>query len=329
MIEQLEKQGKIVDGKFIKPVEESVCLKECVVDLYDSKYDVEIMDGTHIRMKAQGSDKWGIALHYMQVPPEVIYQLKQQGYAKGQFFVADQDRYKKEHEPIPTEELKESIAKITKVTTTHHKDNNQTITYVDWVDNKGKTGSTSGDPNSTHIKELINRAKREKAEIINESEEAPKKEVPSKYKVWSLDVVGNETDGWEVNDRSEAGMVTLNDSLEGQTADDEVVDALKASGLLNDKVTSKDLVIDMPDDMIINVDDGKTGKFLYTLEKEGMDESVKYGAKSDYPKIDIYSGEAYRCSTTQAKSVKDAIEKYKASCPDDKNDIKAHYSKGK
>jgi len=37
-----------------------------------------------------------------------------------------------------------------------------------------------------------------------------------------------------------------------------------------------------------------------------------YGAKRDYPKIDIYAAGIYQCSTTWAKTCKEAREHYKS-----------------
>ena len=50
-----------------------------------------------------------------------------------------------------------------------------------------------------------------------------------------------------------------------------------------------------------------------------------YGDKRDYKKIDIYVDGKYEVSTTWAKNCKEAIEKYKAENPDDK-DVKAFFS---
>ena len=53
-----------------------------------------------------------------------------------------------------------------------------------------------------------------------------------------------------------------------------------------------------------------------------------HGDKRDYPKIDIYVNGQYACSTTWAKTLKEAIQKYmntKGFIP--RNKIKAKYSK--
>lgn len=41
-----------------------------------------------------------------------------------------------------------------------------------------------------------------------------------------------------------------------------------------------------------------------------MTSAVKYGDKRDYPKIDIYGPQGYLCSTTWARSGKEAKERY-------------------
>src|SRR5271157_3318093 len=72
---------------------ESVCLKECMVEVGGYKYDIDIIDGTHLKMKPADSDKWGIPMHFGQVPESVITQLRTQGKVKDNFFVAHQDRF--------------------------------------------------------------------------------------------------------------------------------------------------------------------------------------------------------------------------------------------
>ena len=61
-----------------------------------------------------------------------------------------------------------TIAKITKVIYRHYSDNDQDKVYVEWIDSKGKTGRTEGEENNGHMQALIQRAKREKAEIVKE-----------------------------------------------------------------------------------------------------------------------------------------------------------------
>lgn len=44
-------------------------------------------------------------------------------------------------------------------------DNGQTIAYIDWRDNNGVTGTTSGDPNNAHMQALLTRAEREGVKV--------------------------------------------------------------------------------------------------------------------------------------------------------------------
>jgi hypothetical protein len=85
---------------------------------------------------------------------------------------------------------------------------------------------------------------------------------PTKWRVWSLDVLGNESDGWEVNNKFEEKIIDLKD-----TSDETVVQALKDNGYLNNAITKDDLEFG-GDDRIITVDDSKTGEFLYELTSE-------------------------------------------------------------
>jgi len=55
---------------------------------------------------------------------------------------------------------------------------------------------------------------------------------------------------------------------------------------------------------------------------------MAYGDKRDYPKIDIYAQGIYQCSTTWAKSCKEARERYKSPTGGTAK-ITAHYSKEK
>lgn len=54
------------------------------------------------------------------------------------------------------------ITKITKAYTRHYSDNNQTTTYVEWIDNKGREGRTEGTITPRgHMEALVMRAARE------------------------------------------------------------------------------------------------------------------------------------------------------------------------
>jgi hypothetical protein len=60
------------------------------------------------------------------------------------------------------------ITKITKAYVRTYSDNNQTTGYVEWIDNKNKTGRTEGKPNGSHMKELFKRARREGVKVTKE-----------------------------------------------------------------------------------------------------------------------------------------------------------------
>jgi hypothetical protein len=82
------------------------------------------------------------------------------------------------------------------------------------------------------------------------------------YKVYSLDVWGNAREGFEVNDRSGAGQVTV--LLDDDKA---LIKALKKAGLLNPKAHFKSFDID-GDDRTVMVDWNKTSEPLYQLERQ-------------------------------------------------------------
>jgi hypothetical protein len=53
------------------------------------------------------------------------------------------------------------IATITKCYIRFYADNRQHIQWVEWIDQKGKRGVTSGDPDNAHMQALRARAQRE------------------------------------------------------------------------------------------------------------------------------------------------------------------------
>ena len=53
------------------------------------------------------------------------------------------------------------ITKITRAYTRHYSDNGQTFAYVEWTDNKGRSGRTEGKRNGLHMAALLQRAQRE------------------------------------------------------------------------------------------------------------------------------------------------------------------------
>jgi len=83
----------------------------------------------------------------------------------------------------------------------------------------------------------------------------------AKYRVYSLDVWGNDDDGYEVNDRSKIGNVSFPDNA----SDKEVIASLVAEGLA--RASTKDLKhisID-GDDEFFTID--FKGKPVFQLEK--------------------------------------------------------------
>lgn len=57
------------------------------------------------------------------------------------------------------------ITKITKAYTRKYSDTKQTVSYVEWVDNKGKSGRTEGDAKNLHMSALLNRACKEGVQV--------------------------------------------------------------------------------------------------------------------------------------------------------------------
>jgi hypothetical protein len=53
------------------------------------------------------------------------------------------------------------IAKITGAEGYRYSDSGQRIAHVQWIDNRGRPGHTSGDPDNEHMKALLSRAARE------------------------------------------------------------------------------------------------------------------------------------------------------------------------
>ena len=63
--------------------------KKIIVTDNDTEFEIEIIDGTHLKMKMTGTNKWASALHIKQVSDEMIKQLKSKGLIKGNFFKSD------------------------------------------------------------------------------------------------------------------------------------------------------------------------------------------------------------------------------------------------
>jgi len=83
-----------------------------------------------------------------------------------------------------------------------------------------------------------------------------------KARVWSLDVWGNEEDGWTVNDRSEIGTINLPENYK----DKHVFRALMNKGFLLSWVTINDLEFEWHDYGYYVNDD--TGYPLFDIEFE-------------------------------------------------------------
>lgn len=85
-----------------------------------------------------------------------------------------------------------------------------------------------------------------------------------RYFVRSLDVWGNEKDGYEVNDSYTCGSITVNE----EPSDYDIIQALLTNGLLIEHPVSEYLkqVTIEGDDMLITID--LNGKPLFNLERE-------------------------------------------------------------
>lgn len=82
-----------------------------------------------------------------------------------------------------------------------------------------------------------------------------------RFRVWSLDVWGNEREGFEVNDRREAGSIIILDDSDDKT----LLKALKKKNFINKKCHFKSFHLD-GDNLSIYVDWRKNGFPLYQLE---------------------------------------------------------------
>lgn len=82
------------------------------------------------------------------------------------------------------------------------------------------------------------------------------------WTVWSLDVWGNERDGYQVNDRSRAGTVRIR----RDAPDAEIVRSLVRGGFLRKGVTSRN--VDIRGQEILEVEDAGTGEPVLQLTLE-------------------------------------------------------------
>lgn len=100
-----------------------------------------------------------------------------------------------------------------------------------------------------------------------------------KYNVWSLDVWGNETDGFNVNDRScifrELEFPTYPQGYNRGTAaefwehwpsDKQIIETMKDAGIMAAMVKPEDIVIDGDYEFSLNIDDASNGFPLWQLE---------------------------------------------------------------
>ena len=83
-----------------------------------------------------------------------------------------------------------------------------------------------------------------------------------KYRVWTLDVLGNVDDGWEVNDRSNVGDIEVNET-DGLK---DVWERLVAEGFANGSFEESDPTWD--DESYITFDEAATGRPVFALTKE-------------------------------------------------------------
>ena len=58
-----------------------------VITLNDYKYEVVIMDSTHLKFKGELSNGWSIPQHINQVSDDMLSELKNQGVVEGRFFI--------------------------------------------------------------------------------------------------------------------------------------------------------------------------------------------------------------------------------------------------
>ena len=61
------------------------------------------------------------------------------------------------------------IATITKAYIRTYTDNGQTVAYVEWIDDRGKSGRTEGERSNVHMQALLARAKREGVTVQRET----------------------------------------------------------------------------------------------------------------------------------------------------------------
>lgn len=86
----------------------------------------------------------------------------------------------------------------------------------------------------------------------------------NRFNLIALDVWGNATDGFEVNDSHRTGDVI---ELPEGASDDQIIAALVVGGHVHDFVTGDDATIDGDEDYMLFIADAETGYPEYHLER--------------------------------------------------------------
>lgn len=83
------------------------------------------------------------------------------------------------------------------------------------------------------------------------------------WTVWTLDVWGNPSDGWDVNDRSNRGKI----NLAIDATDAQIIEALIWRGYLSNDARGAVVVADA-DDRGMNIDRKRDGRPILQMEKD-------------------------------------------------------------
>jgi hypothetical protein len=88
-----------------------------------------------------------------------------------------------------------------------------------------------------------------------------------RYTLWSFDVWGNETDGFDINDRykQSSDFVVETEAPDGQPTDAELLAALQSAGYIKPTAKLSDIDFD-GDDMQCHITQTSNGYPLYGLE---------------------------------------------------------------
>lgn len=88
-----------------------------------------------------------------------------------------------------------------------------------------------------------------------------------KYRVWTYDVWGNASDGYEINDRNELTDYLFSGKLMEvkNDSDNAIIEALKDNGYLKKTVKLKSLIFN-GDPETISIEDSKDNYHLFGLE---------------------------------------------------------------